>query len=441
MNAIWIRAAQFLLSISFLVILHEMGHFIPARLFKIRVEKFYLFFDPWFSLFKKKIGNTEYGIGWLPLGGYVKIAGMVDESMDREQMKEPPKPDEFRSRPAWQRLIVMLGGVTVNLILGLIIYAAILFTWGREYIPIQNLKYGVTCDSLMTANGFRNGDQILSVAGVKPETLGDVASMILIDGHRKITVNRKGENKEITLPANIDQQILKSGDNMLFAPRFPRVIDSIIPGEPASKSSLQKGDRIVAVNGYNTEYGDSLTELIHSHKGQEIALTVLRNGQQVQVPVEVNDKGMIGVAFDLDLSKYFTIAHQNYSLLASIPAGINHGINTLDKYVRSMKLLFSKQGVKQIGGYGTIGKLFGATWDWARFWEMTAFISIILAFMNILPIPALDGGHVMFLLYEMIVGKAPNQKFMEYAQLAGMILLLLLVLYANGNDILRAFSH
>ena len=439
MESIVIKGAQLLLSLSILVVLHEFGHFLPARIFKVRVEKFYLFFDAWFSLFKKKIGQTVYGIGWIPLGGYVKLSGMIDESMDRDQMKAPPEPHEFRAKPAWQRLIIMLGGVTVNLILGFLIYIMILFTWGREYLPIENLPYGVHADSVMIENGFQDGDKILSVAGQKPKTLGDVSQMILIDGQREVTVERDGSQREITLPEDITETLLDKGVQQLFAPRVPFYVDSILPGTPAMKSSLKKGDRIVAVNGQETPYFLDFVKSVENLSGDSITVGVQRDGQEVTVPLFVNQEGKIGVA-NRNPTEYIETKKISYSFGEAVPAGISFGYKTLANYVESLKLLFSPSGVKQLGGFGTIGSLFSPTWNWQSFWQMTALLSIILAFMNILPIPALDGGHVMFLLYEMIAGRAPSQKFLEYAQIVGMILLLLLLIIANGNDVIRALS-
>lgn len=439
MESIVIKGAQLLLSLSILVVLHEFGHFLPARIFKVRVEKFYLFFDAWFSLFKKKIGQTVYGIGWIPLGGYVKLSGMIDESMDRDQMKAPPEPHEFRAKPAWQRLIIMLGGVTVNLILGFLIYIMILFTWGREYLPIENLPYGVHADSVMIENGFQDGDKILSVAGQKPKTLGDVSQMILIDGQREVTVERDGSQKQITLPEDITETLLDKGVQQLFAPRVPFYVDSILPGTPAMKSSLKKGDRIVAVNGQETPYFLDFVKSVENLSGDSITVGVQRDGQEVTVPLFVNQEGKIGVA-NRNPTEYIETKKISYSFGEAVPAGISFGYKTLANYVESLKLLFSPSGVKQLGGFGTIGSLFSPTWNWQSFWQMTALLSIILAFMNILPIPALDGGHVMFLLYEMIAGRAPSQKFLEYAQIVGMILLLLLLIIANGNDVIRALS-
>jgi regulator of sigma E protease len=432
-----ITIAQLLLSLSILVVLHELGHFIPAKIFKTRVEKFYLFFDPYFSIFKKKIGDTEYGIGWLPLGGYVKISGMVDESMDKEQMSKPAEPWEFRSKPTWQRLIIMVGGVTVNLLLGAVIYMMVLFVWGKEYLPTENVKYGVHCDSLMLAQGFMDGDHILLVGDEKPQTLNEVSKRILIDGERSVTVERDGRQETITLSDDVVEIILDKKIRTLFTERFPFQVKQFTPDSEGKKAGLLEGDFIVGVNDKELRFFYDFARYLPNVKGDSISLHIEREGRPMTLQTKVNDKGQIG-AFYVDPSNFLEYEHTEYTLMQSIPAGWNHGISTLTNYVKSLKLLFSPAGAKQVGGFGTIGSLFGEEWHWQRFWEMTAFISIMLAFMNILPIPALDGGHVMFLLYEMATGKKPADKFMEYAQIFGMVLLLALVLFANLNDIVNA---
>jgi len=437
-----IKASQLLLSLSILVVLHEMGHFLPARWFKIRVEKFYLFFDPWFSLFKKKVGDTEYGIGWLPLGGYVKISGMVDESMDKEQMSKPPEPWEFRSKPAWQRLIVMVGGVTVNLLLGMLIYIGVLFTWGREYLPTENAVYGVHPSKTLAAQGVQEGDKILLVDGVKPKTLLDAQSSILIDGARTLEVDRNGEHVKIDLVPNYFQLATDSGEREILAVRLPFYIDTLEAGKNAAKSDLRKGDRILAVDHAPTVFYEDFRKSLGTKKDKEIAVTVVRGSDTLDVAVQVDANGKVGVG-PMNYTKLVALGHgfktvkEDYTLLGSIPAGIQYGLETLGKYVSSLKLLFTKSGAGQIGGFGAIGSMFPPSWDWQIFWNMTAFLSIILAFMNILPIPALDGGHVMFLLYEIITKRLPNQRVMEVAQMVGMALLFGLILFANGNDIFK----
>ena len=434
-----IKISQFLLSISILIVLHEFGHYIPARIFKIRVEKFYLFFDPWFSLFKKKIGDTEFGIGWLPLGGYAKMSGMVDESMDTEQLKQPPQPWEFRSKPSWQRLIVMLGGVTVNVLLAFFIYAMMLFAWGKEYIPIENLTYGVYADSLMLDNGFQHGDKILMVGDHKPETLIEVDQEVLFGSARDIKISRDGKEMNITLPKDIDQQMLATGTQSIFFEQYPTVIDSILVGSNAEKAGFRKNDEVIAINNIDVPSFIGLRMLMPHYKGQNVEVKMKRGVDIISLQADVDTMGSFGFFAKSGLD-FLETKRQEYTFLESFPAGVQEGTDKLVNYVRSMKLVFSGEGVKQLGGFGTIAGLYGTTWDWQRFWNMTALLSIILAVMNLLPIPALDGGHVMFLLYEIITGREPNQKFMEYAQLIGIAILLTLLLYANGMDFFRWWS-
>lgn len=431
-----IKVTQFLLSISILVVLHELGHFIPARIFKTRVEKFYLFFDPWFSLFKKKIGDTEYGIGWLPLGGYVKISGMVDESMDTEQLKQPPQPYEFRSKPAWQRLIIMLGGVTVNVLVAFFIYAMMLFAWGKEYIPNDNLTYGVFADSLMIESGIQHGDKIVMVGDHKPETLNEVNQEVLFGDARTLKISRDGQEININLPKDIDQQMLATGAQSIFYERYPAVVDSVLSEGNAGKAGLIKNDMIHSINGKPSGSFHEVVTLLGAHKGETVELGVTRNSEQLILKADVDTLGRLGY-FNKSPFDFLETRKQEYNFFESFPAGVEEGIGILVSYVRSMKLVFSSEGVKQLGGFGTIAGLFDDSWNWPRFWNMTALLSIILAVMNILPIPALDGGHVMFLLYEIITGRVPNQKFMEYAQLVGIAILFTLLLYANGMDLFR----
>ncbi len=433
------QASQFILSLSILIVLHELGHFIPAKLFKTRVEKFYLFFDPWFSLFKVKKGDTEYGIGWLPLGGYVKISGMIDESMDKEQMALPPEPWEFRSKPAWQRLIIMLGGVTVNVILGVLIYAMVLFAWGEEYLPTQNLKYGIATDSLGYKIGLRDGDMILSVNKNPVSSINKVPYEVLINKAQTIEVEREG--KKISIPVSEDDlsSMIKTKAT-LVEPRFPFDIDTAVVGYPAAAAGIKKGDRIFAVNKIPTPYYQDAVRLFKHNKNKPVEVSLLRNHDTVIVTSTVTESGTIGVATK-PLDYYFNIATKTYSLTSAFPAGISKAYDTFDGYIKQMKVIFTvKDAHKEIGGFMSIGKSYGKTWDWERFWYFTAFLSIVLAIMNILPIPALDGGHVMFLLYEVITRRKPNEKFLEYAQYVGMFILLALLLYANGNDVVRLFK-
>ena len=427
-----------LLSLSILVVLHELGHFAFARLFKTRVEKFYLFFNPWFELVKFKKGETEYGIGWVPLGGYVKISGMIDESMDKEQLKLPPQPWEFRSKPTWQRLLIMIGGVVVNFILALFIYSMILFTWGKEYIPAQNIKYGFDYHQTAENIGLVDGDKILKVDTVIINDYTDIIPKLLIDNPRNITVDRNGKLIVLDVPEGFTQEVIGNEVKGLLTLQVPFVIDTVLTSSPGEKAGLIKNDKILSINGVETPYYHLFEAEKQSHKGQKVNVTVERNNEKVDLTVDLDESGKIGIG-NKPINYFFDVKVIKYSFLESIPAGINLGVETLSFYVKQMKLLFTKEGAKQLGGFGAIGGLFPKKWNWMVFWNMTAFISIVLAFMNILPIPALDGGHVTFLLYEMVTGRKPGDKFLEYAQIAGMLIIFALLLYANGNDIYRQF--
>ena len=435
----WIKAAQLLLSLSILVILHELGHFIPAKLFKTRVEKFYLFFDPKFSLFKFKKGETEYGIGWLPLGGYVKIAGMIDESMDKEAMAKPPQPWEFRSKPTWQRLIIMIGGVTVNLILGFLIFSAVLFVWGKTWVPAESTTWGTSFAAPLHDLGFEDGDKILQLDGVDVESVADAKRKMFLGDPKEITLERNDSPITMALPSDFGQLMIDSGLKAPFEMRIPTVIDTLIEGLPAISAGFMKGDSLIGVNDIESIFFNDISQAIFANKGQEVAVHLIRDGQKMTINCEVSEEG-IGFGPINELDYWFETEHISYGFFESFSAGYNYAKEELLGYVISMKFIFSKAGASQIGGFGAIGGLFDADWDWHVFWTRTAWLSLVLAFMNILPIPALDGGHVMFLLYEMIAGKAPNQKFLEYAQLVGIILLLGLLLFANGNDIYRLFT-
>lgn len=417
-----------------------MGHFIPARIFKCRVDKFYLFFDPWFALVKKKIGQTEYGIGWLPLGGYVKIAGMIDESMDKEQLKQPAQPYEFRSKPAWQRLIIMIGGVTVNLLLGFFIFSMILFTWGEDYMPVKNMKYGVYVDSLGEKIGIRNGDHILSVNNREIGNFNKLSGDFILNEAKTIQVMRDGVKLDLQVPDGSIRTLINRKGDPLARPAFPAVIDSVITsGVNFTKNALQHGDTIIALNGQRitslAEFSDKKVPL----RGTEITMHVVRmSGDTVEVKEKLDAKG---ITFrPVPGSKFLKVEHRSYTFAQSLPAGVAKGWETLVMNLKNFKLLFTSKEVKaseSLGSFISIGNMFGDEWDWERFWSMTALLSIVLAFMNILPIPALDGGHVIFTLYEMISGRKPGEKFMEYAQMVGMILLLLLMAYALGLDFWR----
>jgi regulator of sigma E protease len=436
---ILVKAGQLILSLSILVVLHELGHFIPAKLFKARVEKFYLFFDPWFSLFKTKKGDTEYGIGWLPLGGYVKISGMVDESMDREQMAKPPQPWEFRSKPAWQRLIIMIGGVTVNLVLGFLIYAMMLWHWGESYLPTKNLTYGIAVDSLAGSIGLRDGDMVLSVNHEPVENFRAIPAEIILREATSIQVSRDGKPLDIKIPAGFVREMIRRKGTLIDV-RIPFSVDSVLPKSAAEKAGFRKGDKTLTVNGAPAAYFHEFKKSLQPYKNKTVPVQVLRDGDTIQLFAHVPETGMLGMA-PANPEKDFKFATREYTFFEAIPAGFNKCISTLVKYVQQLRLIFVSKEVKaneSLGGFISIGNLFPAHWDWIAFWEMTALLSIILAFMNILPIPALDGGHVLFLLYEIITGRKPSEKFLEYAQIVGMVILFGLLIYANGLDIWRS---
>jgi regulator of sigma E protease len=436
-----VRISQFLLSLSILVILHEMGHFFFAKLFKTRVEKFYLFFNPWFSLLKFKKGETEYGVGWVPLGGYVKISGMIDESMDMEQMKQPPQPYEFRSKPSWQRLFIMIGGVLVNFVLALVIYSMVLYVWGEEYLPNKNVKYGVSCDSIALNIGLRNGDKIISIDNKEPENFYGIMPDLLLNSSKTIQVDRNGQKVNIPIPESLIEVLIKKHREFI-QPRFPFYVEDFVKDSPGKAAGLKKGDKIVGIDSIKTEFFDEFRSEIVKHKNKITSIAILRNDSAMFINVKVPKEGLIGVIPNGDMSKFFELKKIEYGFWESIPAGINKGISTLTDYIKQFKLIFSPKtkAYESLGGFITIGKIFPGVWDWQAFWTLTAFLSIILAFMNILPIPALDGGHVIFLLYEMITGKKPGDKFLEYAQIVGLVILFSLLIYANLNDVFRLFK-
>ncbi len=435
---IFIKISQFILSLSFLIVLHELGHYIPAKLFKTRVEKFYLFFDYKFSLFKKKIGETVYGIGWIPLGGYVKISGMIDESMDTDQMKEEPKPWEFRSKPAWQRLIIMLGGVTVNFLLGIFIYIMILNVWGEDYVSISDVKNGFSVPKEFEQLGFKNGDQILKINDKEPFNVLNVNKELFLRDVQSIEIKHlEGTTEKINLPEDIGLTMWTNGIMEPFVPRFNAVLDSILPNTPALKSGLQKNDKIISINGKPIQFWDEFTRQVQQNKERkEMTIVVLRNGSNTTINVTPAEDGKIGVSPSVgpDIVKY---NHKDYAFSESLPKGTSAAYWTLRDYIAQFKYVFTKKGATALGGFGTILSIFPKKWDWQRFWGLTAFLSIMLAFMNLLPIPALDGGHVVFTLYEMISGRKPSDKFLEKAQIVGFIFLIALLLYANGNDVYK----
>jgi len=435
-----IKAAQLILSLSILVIIHELGHFTFAKLFKTRVEKFYLFFNPWFSLFKFKKGETEYGMGWLPLGGYVKIAGMIDESMDKDQMKKDPQPWEFRSKPSGQRLLIMVGGVLFNVLFAFLIYSMILFAWGESYLPTNNVKYGVICDSLALDMGLKHGDKILSVDGKYVENFNDIVPELVYNDAKSLQIDRDGEKIDILVPEDFVNRYIQKQSFIYYA--YPFVAKDFTNDSPAKRAGVEMGDNIVGINGKELPYFDLLVLELQNHIGKTISLGVTRGGEHLDFEIDVPETGKIGV-YPKDPSSFFEMKEIKYGFFAAFPAGVKQGTEMIGSYLKDLKLVFTPEtkAYKSLGGFIAIGKIFPGEWDWHRFWYMTAFLSIMLAVLNLLPIPALDGGHVLFLIYEIITRRRPSDKFIEYAQVTGMLLLLGLVLYANGNDIIKLFTR
>ena len=432
-----IKALQLILSLAILVVLHELGHFIPAKLFKTKVEKFYLFFDWPYSLIKKKIGDTEYGIGILPLGGYVKIAGMIDESMDTEHLNKEPEPWEFRSKPAWQRLIIMLGGVTVNLILGFAIYMMVTFVWGKDIITSENLKDGFEVNEIMKPYGFSDGDKILKVDGEPFENVVDISKYLFLRDVSTVTVQHvNGKIEKLTIPENIGHIMMESGATNPFSPLVAPVIGEVAPNSLAEKFDFKANDRIVTINDIELVKWQELSQFLQDASNEELSFEILRDGSKMQKTVVLDERSELGVYPKMPEISFTKI---NYSLFESFSVGYDKAYWILSDYITQFEYVFTPKGITQLGGFGAIGSIFPASWDWQRFWESTALLSLILAFMNLLPIPALDGGHVMFLLYEVFSGRKPNDKFMEYAQMTGFLLLVSLVLFANGNDVYRYF--
>jgi len=445
-SSVGLKVAQLLLSLSILVVLHEFGHYITAKWFKCRVEKFYLFFDPWFSIFKKKIGETVYGIGWLPLGGYVKISGMVDESMDKDQLKQPPKPHEFRSKPAWQRLIIMIGGVTVNILLAFIIYAGILMVWGEKKLPASSLKYGIAFnDPIFKELGFKNGDKVLAVDGKPVEEYSDVLKKVLIVDD-SVTIERNGQRMTLNMPVNLIGQLVekkKAADGPLISPRVPVIVMNVPDTANVYKAGLRKGDKIIKVDGNPTDFYDEFSAIMKTKKKNDsIALLVNRNDSMLSINSVVATEGLVGfnapvLPEQFDSLGIYSYTVRKYGFFEAIPGGVVRAGKELQFYIDQFKKILSPEtgAYKGVGGFKAMGSVFSGTqWDWEHFWTITAFFSIVLAFMNLLPIPALDGGHVLFTLIEMISGRKPSEKFLEYAQIVGMVILLALMLYANGND-------
>jgi regulator of sigma E protease len=435
---ILIKILQFVMSLSIIVIVHEFGHFILAKLFKTRVEKFYLFFDPWFSIFKVKRGETEYGIGWLPLGGYVKISGMIDESLDREQLKQPAQPWEFRSKTSWQRLLIMTGGVFLNFISAILIYAFVLFAWGETYLPTSNVKFGIVTDTIGISMGLRNGDKILSVDNQYIESFYQITPDIILNSRKTIQVERNGEKINIEIPKDYIKKALKGGGQIdARIPFGPFIVVAFTKDSPSKAAGVLPDDELIGIDSLRFSYYDEFQKYLVDNIGKSIVLNLIRKGAPVNISMKPNAAGMLGISRPRE--QVFDLKTNRYGFFQSFPAGIRKGAKTISDYLKQFKLLFSKgnKAYESLGGFITIGKIFPGVWDWQRFWDLTAFLSIILAVMNILPIPALDGGHVMFLLFEVITGRKPSDKFLEYAQIAGMIILVSLLLFANGNDILR----
>ncbi len=452
MSAILIKALQLVLSLSLLVFVHELGHFLFARLFKTRVEKFYLFFNPWFSLWKKKIGETTYGIGWLPLGGYVSISGMIDESMNKDAMKEEPKPYEFRSKKRYQRLLIMAGGVLFNFILAMVIYIGVLNVWGTSYISTNSLKYGISVSEGAREIGLETGDKIISIDGTYIDDFNRIIPTIAMDEAKNITILRQGDT--INVPVT-NEKIAKIVQGQTFiAPRYLHKfkIGKVVEGTPADNAGLKKGDAIVGYSEVNNTSGkvsafmfyDQAQAYFKENAGQEIFVLVSRNNEQVGLPVKISDEGTIGFMpqFLPEATNYVKYKTQEYNFFEAIPAGIKMGVNVTASYIKQLKLMFSPEtkAYESLGGFITIANIFPSEWNWKAFWTMSAFLSIILGVMNLLPIPALDGGHILFLLYEIITGRKPSTRFLEVAQTIGMLVLLALVLFANGNDIFKLFK-
>lgn len=479
METILIKATQLILAFAILVIIHEFGHFFFSRLFGVRVEKFYIFFDPWFEIFKWKPkkymtffgkakrrietddneteesdnkkssfwGDTEYGIGWLPLGGYCKISGMIDESMDKEQMQQPPKPWEFRTKPAWQRLLIMIAGVLFNFLLAIVIYAGIVFYTGEKYVPYKNAELGMIYSEAAKQAGFQDGDIPLTADGVELDNPMN-ARMQMIEAE-SVEVLRNGENVTINIPDKFIFQLeeeAKSGTSSVnfMTYRIPVAITQVVSGGAADKSGMKVGDKIIAINSDATPSLDIFYEKLKGHDNQKVDFTIVRANEAtsdtLNITAQLSENSKLGVGLEVDPSKFFAYEEKSYNIFESIPRGCEMGVEKLTSYVSSMKHIFTKEGAESIGGFGTIGSIFPETWNWLAFWNIAAFLSVALAFMNILPIPALDGGHVLFLLYEVITRRKPSEKFMEWAQIIGMGLIFLLLIYANGMDIIRLFK-
>jgi len=440
-----IQIIQFLLSLSILILIHELGHFMFARLFKTRVEKLYLFFDPWFSLFKIKRGDTEYGIGWLPLGGYAKISGMIDESLDIEQMKQPPQPWEFRSKTSGQRLLIMTGGVLFNFILAILIYISVLYAWGVTYLPTSSVKYGIVTDSAGYELGLRNGDKIVSVDNQYIDDFHAIIADILLNDRKTIQVERDGQILNIDVTIDYIKDVLKRQGQIQPRSHFsPYIITTFAKESPAKNAGVLENDELMGLDNVRFEWFDEFQNYLAANKNRPVTMNLMRNGEPVDITVTPAASGILGIGSAMKkLDEIFELKKINYGFFQSIPAGITRGIKSIGDYLKQFKLLFSRhtKAYESLGGFITIGSIFPGVWHWQSFWELTAFLSIILAVMNILPIPGLDGGHVMFLLFEVVTGRKPSDKFMEYAQIAGMVIIFSLLIFANGNDIIRLIKR
>jgi len=441
LSSVAVKTGQFILSFSILVVLHEMGHFFPAKWFKCRVEKFYLFFNPGLSLWKKKVGETEYGLGWVPFGGYVKISGMVDESMDKEQLKKPAEPWEFRSKPAWQRLIIMIGGVFVNIVLAVALFIMIMYVWGEEYLPAKNLTYGVHADSLASKIGIRDGDKIVSIGGKPVDNIETVEAEIILSEAKQMQIERDGQPVTVQIPDGLVKQLNKNKLQGFIDIRFPVIFDSVSKTASFSQGKVEKGDKLISFNNKPIQFFHEFNDEKSRLKNTVVPLQVLRGNDTVDIKAKVDDKSALGIYYRSPALLFGTTV-KSYTLAQSFPAGFNKCFETLDKYVTGLKQLFTGKvnASDSLGSVISIGNTFPPFWDWQKFWTLTAIFSIILAFMNILPIPALDGGHALFTVTEMISGRKPSDKFMEYAQMVGMVLLLGLMAYALGLDFWRLFK-
>ena len=436
------KTAQFILSFSIIVVLHELGHFIPARLFGARVEKFYLFFNPGFSLWKKKIGDTEYGLGWIPFGGYVKIAGMIDESMDKEQLNKAPESYELRSKPAYQRLVVMLGGVLVNVILAIVIFIGIAWFWGDNFLPAKNLSYGIHPTEISKKMGLKDGDIVVALDQKELKDFFELESKIVLDNAKTIQIKRGDSVLSLAIPTTIAAELSNANNATAFVlPLFPVIVDSIGKSAVVVEGSFQKNDTLLSINGESVQYQHEFIEVKKKYSDSLVTVVAKRGMDTVTIRTLINNKAQLGLFVKLPMQLFKTV-HQEYSFTEAIPTGIQRCFTTLDNYVTGIKQIFTGKvnPNDSLGSLISIGNTFPSQWDWERFWTLTAVFSIVLGFMNVLPIPALDGGHALFILFEMITGRKPSDKFMEYAQIAGMILMFGLMLYALGLDFWRLFK-